>query len=95
MKFGCKWISSLEDTVKNSHILIIQALAKTLTLKIVNNFFCKTLRLMIICHHTQFASKWFSDSGDIVRTKDQTQTGGMDRRTHRQTEAVIPLYPPT
>ena len=37
-KFGCKQASSLEDIVKIV-ILIIQALAVTLTLKIVNHFF--------------------------------------------------------
>ena len=40
-KFGCKRTSSLEDIVKNSHVLIIQALAVTLTLKIVNQFYAR------------------------------------------------------
>ncbi|WP_419632960.1 hypothetical protein, partial [Thiolapillus sp.] len=38
-KFCSKRISNLEDTVQNSHILIIRALAVTLTLKIANDFF--------------------------------------------------------
>ena len=38
-KFGCKWTISLEDVINNSHILIIKALAVTLTFKIVNQFF--------------------------------------------------------
>ena len=37
---------------ENSEILIIKALALTLTLKIVNQFFRMTHRLMIIHHHT-------------------------------------------
>ena len=38
---------------RNSHILIILALAVTLTLKIVNPFFGMTIRPMIIHHHTK------------------------------------------
>ena len=49
---------------KNSLILIIQALAVTLTLKIVNQLFCMTHRLMIIHHHIKFCikkkKKWLS-----------------------------------
>ena len=39
---------------KNSHILITYALAVTLTLKIVNQFFYRMLSLMIIHQHTKF-----------------------------------------
>ena len=38
-KLVCKQISSLEDIVKKSHNLIIYALAVTLTLNTVNQFF--------------------------------------------------------
>ena len=52
--------------------------------------FCMTLRLIIIHHHTKFGSKWFSDSGYIVRTKSDGRTG---RRTDTQTDGVIQIYP--
>ena len=40
---------------RNSHILIIYALAVTLTLKTVNQFFCMTLWLMMMHKHTKFS----------------------------------------
>ena len=42
----------------------------TLTLKIVNQFYCKTHCLMIIHHHTEFGKKkkWLSGSGDTEQT---------------------------
>ena len=39
---------------ENSHILIKYAITVTLTLKIVNHFFCMTLHLMIIHNYTKF-----------------------------------------
>ena len=48
---------------RNSHILIIEALAVTSTTKIVNQFLCMTLRLMKIHHNTKFVLKWLSNSG--------------------------------
>ena len=58
---------------KHSHILIIQALAVTLTLKIVNQFFCMTHRLMIIRNYAKFGKKkkkfkWLSGSEDTEWT---------------------------
>ena len=85
-KYGCKWTNSLEES-KNSHILIIQALAVILTLKIVNQFFCRTHRLVIIHQHTKFGLKWFCNSGSIIWTKSDTWTGRrMDKRTDIQTD---------
>ena len=45
----------------------------TLTLKIVNQFFCMTHCLMIIHHHTKFDQMWLSSSGDNERTQSDTQ----------------------
>ena len=53
---------------RNSHILVISALAVTLTLKTVNQFFCMTLWLMILHNHTKFNNKIFCGSEDIIRT---------------------------
>ena len=62
----------LRRYIRNSHILIILALVGTFTtLKIANQFFCKTLRLMIIHHHTKFGYKRLSGSGDIIWTKSR------------------------
>ena len=57
-KFGSKRVSSSEDTVE-THILIIRALAVTLTLKIANKSFCKTLQLIMMHQKTVFGSKMF------------------------------------
>ena len=66
-KFCSKRISNLEDTVQNSHILIIQALAVTLTLKIANNFFfCMTLQLIMMYHNTEFGNKMFGGLENII-----------------------------
>ena len=70
---------------RNSHILLIRALAVTLTLKIVNQVLCTTLRLMITHHHTKFGKKWLSGAGDIVQTNSDTQTNG-------QTDKMIPVF---
>ena len=59
---------SPKATSENSHILIIQALAVTLTLKTVNQFVC-----MIIHHNTMFGKKWLSGSGDNEWTPSDTQ----------------------
>ena len=53
---------------RNSHILIILALPVTMTLKTVNQFFCMTLWLMMLHHHTKFGNKIFRTSEDIIRT---------------------------
>ena len=69
-KFCCGRINSSEEKVeRNCHILIIQALAVTLTLKTVNQFFCMTLWLMMLHHHTKFGNKMFCSSEDIIWTK--------------------------
>ena len=51
---------------RNSHILIIQALAVTLTLKTVNIFFCVTLLLMMLHNHAKFGNNIFCGSEDII-----------------------------
>ena len=68
-KFCSKRINNLEDTVQNSHILIIRALAVTLTLKIANDwvgFFCMTLQLIMMHHNTEFGSKMFGGLENII-----------------------------
>ena len=47
---------------KNGHILSIQTLTLTLTLKLAHHSFCMTLQLMMLHHHTIFDYKRFSDS---------------------------------
>ena len=68
-KSGCKRTSSLEDVVKNDHIMLIYALDVTLTLKIVNQFLFITLHLMIKYHHTKYGEKWLNGAGDTVWTR--------------------------
>ena len=61
---------------KTSHTFIIQALAMTLTLKIVNQYFCMAHCLMIIHHHTKLGKikkKWLSGSEDTEQTRLDTQ----------------------
>ena len=65
-KFCSKRISNLEDTVQNSHILIIRALAVTLTLKIANDFFGMTLQLIMMHHNTEFGNKMFGGLENII-----------------------------
>ena len=65
-KFCSKRISNLEDTVQNSHILTIRALAVTLTLKIANAFFCRTLQLIMMHHNTEFDNKMFGGLENII-----------------------------
>ena len=62
-KFGCKQTSSLGD---------IKALAVTLTMKMVNQFFCLTHRLMIIHHQTKFEKKKGEAVQEIMSRHDQT-----------------------
>ena len=59
----------------------------TLTLKIVNQFFCMTHHLMIIHYQAKFGKKWLSGSGvqEILSRLNQTY-GQMDK--------VIPIQPP-
>ena len=47
----------LRRYIRNCHILIIGALAVTLTLKIANQYFCMTLWLMMMHPDTKFAYK--------------------------------------
>ena len=76
-------IRSSEDIVKKTHhILIISALAVTLTLKTANQYFGMTLQLMIIHHHTKFGYKRLSGSRDTVRIK----SGHTNRRTNGHTD---------
>ena len=66
-KLCSKKISNLEDTVQNSHILIIRALAVTLTLKIANDFFFfMTLQLIMMHHNTEFGNKMFGSLENII-----------------------------
>ena len=68
-KFCSKRINNLEDTVQNSHILIIRALAVTLTLKIANDwvvFFCMTLQLIMMHYNTEFGNKMFGGLENII-----------------------------
>ena len=46
----------------------------TLTLKIVNQFFCMTHHLMIIHYQAKFGKKWLSRSRDTGRTQLDTWT---------------------
>ena len=68
--FGCKRISSSEGYSRNCHILIIWALAVTLTLtlKIANWSFCMTLWLMIMHNNTKFGNQLFGGLEDIIWT---------------------------
>ena len=52
----------------NSHILIIKALAMTLTSQTVNQFFCLIFLLMTLHDHTKFGSKVICGSEDIIQT---------------------------
>ena len=52
----------------NSHILFISKPTVTLTLKLTNQSFRMTLRVIIMHHYAKFDCKWFSGSEDIVRT---------------------------
>ena len=70
---------------KNSHILIICALALTFTFEDSESIFCMTHHLMITHHHTKFGKKWLSGAGDIVQTNSGTQTNG-------QTDKMIPVF---
>ena len=45
----------------------------TLTLKIVNQFFCMTYCHIIIHQNAKFGQKWLSSSGDTVQTQSDTQ----------------------
>ena len=66
-KFGSKRVSSSEDTVE-THILIIRALAVTLTLKIANQSFCMSHRLMMMHHNTKFGNKMLGSLEAIIWT---------------------------
>ena len=50
---------------RKNHILIIWAVVVTLTLKIANIFFHKTLQLMMLHHHIKFGHKMFCGLEDI------------------------------
>ena len=63
----------------------------TLTLKTAKQFFCMTLHLMIIHHHTKFSYERLSGSGDIVQTK----SGQRDRWRDGHMDTVIPIYTPS
>ena len=65
-KFCSKRISSLEDTVQNSHILIIRALAVTLTLKIANDFFLHDTPAHYEHHNTEFGNKKIGGLENII-----------------------------
>ena len=65
----------------------------TLTLKMVNQFFCMTHCLVIIHHHTKFVFvfKWLSGSGDTERTQLDTHT---ELQTDGQSDSNMPPPPP-
>ena len=63
-----KRISSSKDTEKNYLILIIWALAVTMTLKIANQSFYMALWLLMMHHNTKFGSKTFGGLGDNMWT---------------------------
>ena len=65
---GRKRISNSEDNNRNCNILIIWALAITLTLKIANQSFCMTLRLMMMHHNIKFGNKLFGGLEVIIWT---------------------------
>ena len=50
---------------KKCHVLIIWALALTLTLKIANNFFLLKIWLIMLHYHTKFGNKMCCSSEDI------------------------------
>ena len=54
---------------RNSHILIVYALTVTLTLNTVNQFFCKTLWLMMLYYQTRFGCKLTSSLEDTYLEK--------------------------
>ena len=65
-----------------------RSLAVTLNFKTAKQFFCMTLCLMIIHHHTKIGHKKLISSGDIALTKN-SDTG---TQTEGHTDAVIPIY---
>ena len=79
---GRKRISNSEDNNRNCNILIIWALAITLTLKIANQSSCMTLWPMMVHHQFKFAFRRFSSWGDIIQ---------MNR--HRYLETFLWLRP--
>ena len=66
IKFGCQRINSSENVLV-SHILIIRALAVTLTLK-TTFLFRMTLWFILLHHRTRFGNKTFCGSEDIIQT---------------------------
>ena len=63
----------------------------TLTLKIVNQCFCMSHRLVIMHHHNKFGKKWLSVSGDTERTWSDTRTElQRDRWMDGQSDSNIP-----
>ena len=70
--FDNKRISSSEDIVEA--VMIILTLAVTLTLKISNQPFCKTLWLMMMHHNTKFGNKMFVCLEDIIWTNTDILT---------------------
>ena len=65
-KFGKQMEQQFRRYSRNCHILIIWALAMTLTLKIANQSFCMTLRLMMMHQNTVFGNKMFGGLEDII-----------------------------
>ena len=67
-KFSSRSISCWEDVLETIIFWSYRALAVTLTLKIANQSFCMTLRLMMMHHNTRFGNKIFCGLEDIIWT---------------------------
>ena len=65
-KFGGKKDQQFRRYSRNCHILIIGALAVTLTLKAVIQFFHRTLWLMMMYHQTKFGCQGINSSENIA-----------------------------
>ena len=62
----------------------------------MNQYFCKTLWLMMLHNHTRFGSKMFHGSEDLIRTNLHWHFEPFwhTDRTELQTDKVILIYPP-
>ena len=91
-KSDCKRNQQFRRYSKNSHILliVIEALAVTLTVKIINQFLFTTLRLMMIHHHTKFGKEMV----EWCRRYHPDKIRHMDRQTERQNDSNPPTPPP-
>ena len=73
-KAGLQKVQQLRGYGPDNNSVKVLTFAVTLTLKIANQFFCMTLKL-IVNHHAQFGYKRLIGSGNIIQTKSgQTDT---------------------